>query len=203
MGVINHQRVYLVDGAPRPFYHRKDAEGYCVDNGIPKKAIDAFDSVAEYERWLELQSMKEAGKVTELRRQVVYELVPKQTGKRRSGSKNVVVYHVEDKTFNSRKEAYAWCAMNGIPRKYVVRYEDIVPTYREVKLEDSIVYTADFVYRDERGVEIVEDVKSRRTRMERDYIIRRKLMLYLKKIRIYENIYDRDRKEDASTESED
>ena len=41
-----------------------------------------FDSKAEAARWQELQLLERAGEITELERQVEYELVPKQKGER-------------------------------------------------------------------------------------------------------------------------
>lgn len=53
-------------------------------------------------------------------------------------------------------------------------------------IEKSVVYNADFVYIDtESGMQIVEDTKSEATRTK-DYIIKRKLMLYVHGIRIKE-----------------
>ena len=53
--------------------------------------------------------------------------------------------------------------------------------------ERSCCYIADFVYYDLRADKIVvEDVKSEATRKKESYIIKRKLMLFLKGIRIYE-----------------
>ena len=49
-------------------------------------------------------------------------------------------------------------------------------------IEQSVVYNADFVYI-ENGKEIVEDSKGIRTK---DYVIKRKLMLYILKIKIKE-----------------
>ena len=49
-------------------------------------------------------------------------------------------------------------------------------------LEKSVVYIADFVY-DQNGETIVEDAKGMRTP---DYIIKRKLMLYVRGVRIKE-----------------
>ena len=49
-------------------------------------------------------------------------------------------------------------------------------------LERGVVYTADFVYM-ENGHKVVEDVKGVKTR---DYILRRKMMLYFHGIRIRE-----------------
>lgn len=41
-----------------------------------------FDSVKEYHRWGELMILQRAGMISGLRRQVKYELVPKQDGER-------------------------------------------------------------------------------------------------------------------------
>lgn len=50
-------------------------------------------------------------------------------------------------------------------------------------LEKACDYVADFVYLDESGRTVVEDAKGCRTK---DYIIKRKLMLYVHGIRIQE-----------------
>jgi hypothetical protein len=49
--------------------------------------------------------------------------------------------------------------------------------------ERACTYTADFVYRDKSGKEIVEDAKGVRTQQ---YIIRRKLLLYVYGIEVHE-----------------
>lgn len=55
---------------------------------------------------------------------------------------------------------------------------------KRVCVEKSVVYVADFVYTDNNTAEqVVEDAKGDRTK---EYIIKRKLMLYLKGIRIKE-----------------
>ena len=41
-----------------------------------------FDSKAEAARWQELQLLERTGEITELERQVEYELIPKQKGER-------------------------------------------------------------------------------------------------------------------------
>lgn len=41
-----------------------------------------FDSKAEAARWQELQLLERAGEVSEIERQVTYELIPKQPGER-------------------------------------------------------------------------------------------------------------------------
>lgn len=50
-------------------------------------------------------------------------------------------------------------------------------------IEKAVDYVADFVYLDEQGKTVVEDAKGVRTK---DYIIKRKLMLWLHNIRIRE-----------------
>lgn len=55
--------------------------------------------------------------------------------------------------------------------------------YKGRVIEQSVVYYADFVYTTRSGERIVEDVKGVRTA---DFVIKRKLMLYVHKIRIKE-----------------
>ena len=73
--------------------------------------------------------------------------------------------------------------------KYVLiptQYSDteLTKSGRPKVVEREVTYIADFVYKDaEYGVEIVEDVKGVKTQ---EYILKRKMMLYLKGIRIME-----------------
>lgn len=98
----------------------------CVD-GIK------FDSAKEANRWWELRMLEQAGEITDLARQVKYELIPAQ--------------------YKGKK-----C------------------------IERGVSYIADFVYAMS-GKTIVEDVKGCRTK---DYIIKRKLMLWVHGIRVRE-----------------
>lgn len=52
--------------------------------GNTKIRVDGrlFDSKAEAARWQELSLLERAGEITELERQVEYELIPKQKGER-------------------------------------------------------------------------------------------------------------------------
>lgn len=93
----------------------------------------AFDSQREAYRWRELALLQKAGQITDLQRQVKYELIPAQK-------------------------------ING---KVVER---------------ACTYIADFVYK-ENGNTVVEDTKGFKTK---DYIIKRKLMLWVHGIRIVE-----------------
>ena len=68
------------------------------------------------------------------------------------------------------------------------QYEpDIINPRGKVKkgklIERAVSYIADFVYTDENGKTVVEDTKGFRTK---DYIIKRKLLLYIHGIRIKE-----------------
>lgn len=97
-----------------------------------------FDSRKEAKRFDELDLLQHLGYISDLKRQVEFELVPKQMeGKR--------------------------C------------------------VERAVKYIADFTYIQD-GELVVEDVKSEITRKNPDYIIKRKLMLYMKGIRVREII---------------
>lgn len=100
-----------------------------------KHSIDGvvFDSKKEANRWFELVLLQKAGQVTDLKRQVKYELIPSQ--------------RVDGKV-----------------------------------AERACTYVADFVYK-QNGKTVVEDTKGFKTK---DYIIKRKLMLYIHGIRIVE-----------------
>lgn len=100
-----------------------------------RTAVDGivFDSKREAQRYTELTMMERSGYISELRRQVKYELIPSQ---RRNGR----------------------------------------------VVERSVAYVADFTYIED-GVLVVEDVKGFRTA---DYIIKRKLMLWVHGIQIKE-----------------
>jgi hypothetical protein len=105
-----------------------------------------FDSVKEYKRYCELRLLEKAGAISNLQRQVEFELIPAQR---------------EPDTVGVR---------GGIKRGKVI--------------EKAVKYVADFVYTED-GRMIVEDVKSPATKT-RDYIIKRKIMLWAKGITIRE-----------------
>ena len=92
-----------------------------------------YDSKKEANRWCELSLLAKAGKITNLQRQVKYELIPAQ--------------RIDGKV-----------------------------------VERACTYVADFVYERD-GKLVVEDTKGFKTK---DYIIKRKLLLYVHNIRIKE-----------------
>ena len=97
-------------------------------------------------------------------------------------------FHGEE--FDSLKEYVRWrelfmLSLGGQIRNLQrqVKYELIPAQYIDGKcVERSLCYIADFVY-EAGGHEVVEDVKGFKTP---EYVIKRKLMLYLKGIRIKE-----------------
>ena len=103
-----------------------------------------YDSKKEYRRFCELSMLEKSGEITDLRRQVEFELIPAQREPDTIGSKG------------------------GIKKGKLI--------------ERKCCYRADFVYK-ENGKTVVEDTKGMRTK---DYIIKRKLLLYVYGIRIRE-----------------
>lgn len=93
--------------------------------------------------------------------------------------------------FDSHREAKRYCELSLLQRageisdlRTQVRYI-LIPSQKKPSggTERAVTYTADFVYRDKAGREIVEDAKGVRTQQ---YIIRRKLMLFVHGIEINE-----------------
>lgn len=121
------------------------------------------------------------------------------------GNKKVIV---NGEVFDSKRELMRYQELKMLERcglikdlKRQVTYE-LIPTQREEStrvytkgrkkgqpiegkiIEKAVTYIADFVYTDTAtGKEVVEDAKGMRTR---DYIIKRKLMLYIHGIKIQE-----------------
>lgn len=108
------------------------------------------DSQKEANRWCELKLLERAGKISQLDRQVEFELIP------------------------AMYESYERFGKNGQRLKDGVRL-----------IERSCNYVADFVYVDEDGHKVVEDTKSMATKTK-DYILKRKMMLYFHGIKIRE-----------------
>lgn len=105
---------------------------------------ESFDSIKEYRRYCELLLLQRAGAITELQRQVPFELIPVQ------------------------REPDAIGKRGGVIKGKVI--------------EHSVKYIADFVYKQD-GYTVVEDTKGVKTK---DYVIKRKLMLYVHGIQIRE-----------------
>ena len=114
------------------------------------------DSRKEANRWCELKLLERAGQIKDLQRQVKFELIPAQ--------------YIEVRLASVYKRG----PLKGQHKT------------KRVCVEQSVCYVADFVYVDVvTGEKVVEDTKSDATKTK-DYKIKRKLMLYLKNIRINE-----------------
>ena len=110
-----------------------------------------FDSKREMYRYMDLKMLLLCGAISDLRRQVVYELIPAQR------EKSTRVYK------KGRKK--------GQPIEGKI-------------IEKAVNYVADFVYIDSvTGKEVVEDAKGMRTK---EYILKRKMLLYFHGIKIKE-----------------
>lgn len=93
--------------------------------------------------------------------------------------------------FDSRREAQRYAELKLLERageitdlRTQVKYT-LIPAQKRPSggVERACTYTADFVYKDKSGHEIVEDAKGMRTQQ---YIIRRKLMLWVHGIEVVE-----------------
>lgn len=115
------------------------------------------DSRLEARRWCELNLLQRAGEITDLQRQVSFELVPAQY-------EEIVT-----------DEVYARGDRKGQLKT------------KRACVEKSVCYVADFVYTDTKtGETVVEDTKSAVTRKNKEYVIKRKLMRWLNNIAIRE-----------------
>ena len=130
-------------------------------------------------------------------------------GSKQNKYHNVKTTTFDGKTHDSCKEARRWAELNLLQRageisdlRRQVRYKLIPAQYETIErysaktgkrlkdkqkcIERGVDYIADFVYTDNRtGKEVVEDTKSKATRTP-EYIIKKKLTLYLLGISINE-----------------
>lgn len=117
-----------------------------------------FDSKKEGNRYCELKLLQRAGKISNLECQKRYELIPAQYETVETG------------------EYYKVGAKKGQPKT------------KQVCIEQSVVYIADFVYQ-ENGQTVVEDVKGFREPSSATYakfVLKRKMMLWIHGIKIKE-----------------
>ena len=100
---------------------------------------------------------------------------------------------LDNMTFDSIAEARRWQELRYLTRAGIINDVRrqvpfvLIPAQKDETgrvIERAVVYRADFVYTED-GKTVVEDVKSEATKT-REYVIKRKLMLYRYGIRIKE-----------------
>lgn len=180
-----NKKVYIVPGNAHRFRTEHDAVYYCNQHGIDPATIERYDSTKEYDRWIELQKEQAEGKISDLRRQVEYELIPAHVERVYVKDKVTNDWIVQNEHYPTQKAAHARCKELGIQYASAECSKKVERVYKDVVIEQNAVYTADFVYVQD-GATIVEDTKSEYTRKEQDYVLRRKLMLYVHGIKIVE-----------------
>jgi MoaA/NifB/PqqE/SkfB family radical SAM enzyme len=128
-----------------------EAIKYCHDRGVKAYVtVNTMPRTNEYKRLAEhLKLLEKAGQISELRRQVPFELIPAQY-------ETIERYGIRGQRLKDGKRC----------------------------IEKSVVYNADFVYT-ENGKTVVEDTKSEATKTK-DYILKRKMMLFFHGIKIRE-----------------
>ena len=93
--------------------------------------------------------------------------------------------------FDSQKEAYRYLVLRDLEKRGLINNLELQKEFELIPaqkidgkvVERAVKYIADFTYYDETGAFIVEDTKGFKTK---EYIIKRKLMLYIHKIQIKE-----------------
>ena len=118
-----------------------------------------FASKREGNRYCELKLLQRAGEISNLEWQKKYELIPAQYETVETG------------------EYYKVGAKKGQPKT------------KQVCIEQSVVYIADFVYQEKSGQTVVEDVKGYKDPSSATYakfVLKRKMMLWIHGIRIKE-----------------
>ena len=185
------KKVWIVPGNEHRFRSEHDAKYYCEQNGIDFSTVEKYDSIKEYERWLELQELERQGKISELKRQVEFELTPKQYRREKVREKEVKYYYVPDENgfgnwrFNTKKNAVSYTKLHNLSAKLIFSQTVTEPVYKDVTILDRSVYTADFTYIED-GEFIIEDCKSDYTKKEADYVLRKKFLYYKYRILIRE-----------------
>ena len=118
-----------------------------------------FDSKAEARRYSQLRLLEKAGEISDIRCQVVYELIPA---------------HYE---YVPTGKIFSRGARKGQAE------------YKRVTVELPVTYRADFVYKDKDGNTVVEDVKGYTDPKSATYakfVLKRKLMLWIHGVKVKE-----------------
>lgn len=93
---------------------------------------------------------------------------------------------VDGITFDSKREANRYSELKLLHRSCEISNLQLQVQFELIPKQDgerAVKYYADFVYLDKNGKQVVEDTKGTRTK---DYIIKRKMMLFFHGIKIVE-----------------
>lgn len=181
-----NKKLYKLPNEEHSFSSRADAEFFCEQHGISTDLIEEFDSKKEYNRFLVLCEDERKGMIRDLKRQVEFEIIPRHTETFKVGQKAIREYHVNGNMFPTKRDAIQYCRLMRINQQLIKKTVSFADLHRTITVEKEAIYTADFTYYDNKGNYIVEDVKSDYTRKEKDYVLRRKLMLHVYGIKILE-----------------
>lgn len=157
---------------PKPFAHgARNGQSSRKHNKYGAKRVGEHASKKEHNRANQLKLWQRTGLISNLREQVPFELIPAQY----------------DGYVCQREQCEACSDIAGCGSQKRGRTKcGIAMKYKpsRIEIEKACKYIADFVYTDnDTGQTVVEDTKGVRTK---EYIIKRKLMLYLHGIRIKE-----------------
>ena len=114
---------------------------------------------------------------------------------RNTGKVNHELTKVGDYTFDSKAEAGRYIELMAMQKSGIISDLVIQPRFEIIPAQEiqghrnfqAAHYTADFQYTRD-GKMVVEDVKSEYTRQAKDYILRRKLMMFVNGIYVEEVI---------------
>lgn len=160
----------MAEHPTNPLAHGTKSSPARKRNKYGARRVGEHASQKEHSRAIQLKLWQRAGVISDLREQVPFELIPAQYG--RFLCQREQCRSCPDITECSQRRGRAKCGTDrdGKPIRPL--------------LERACRYIADFVYTDnDTGLTVVEDTKGVRTK---EYIIKRKLMLYMHGIRIKE-----------------
>ena len=136
------------------YYHRK------LKNKLNATKVEydgqTFDSKKEAIRWAELKLMERSGHITDLQRQVSFELIPAQYEEIPTG------------------EVYKRGDLKGQPKT------------KRVCIEKAVHYVADFVYTEDGKTVVEDTKGYKEGITYNYFVLKRKMMLYVHKIKIRE-----------------
>lgn len=141
-------------------YHRIKKYRMAIENKLNAKKVEfdgqMFDSKKEARRWAELKLLERSGQISDLQRQVSFELIPSQYEDVPTG------------------EFYKRGEKKGQPK------------YKRVCIEKSVVYVADFVYTENGKQIVEDTKGCTDGITYNYFVLKRKLMLYIHGIRVKE-----------------